>query len=134
MIVYLSGPITGIKDGNRQLFGEANSVLNDGGYSVLNPLNNFSGRMDLPREYYMTVDIGHVLISKMVVMLPRWQGSKGCRTELQVAFETGKEVLTYRGPRQSLGVLQPFDLTDGWKARERHFDPMACAYYARGSL
>lgn len=125
MIVYLSGPITGIKDGNAPLFREANAVLTAGGYSVLNPLNNFSGRMDLPRHQYMRVDIGHVLVSDMVVVLPGWEGSKGCRTELQVAFETGKMVLQYHGSRDALTPLGPIDLTDGWKARTTRF--YACA-------
>jgi hypothetical protein len=130
MIVYLSGPITGITEHNEPLFTQAASVLMSRGYSVLNPLDNFSGRLDLSRVEYMRVDVGLLLAAKTVVVLPGWQGSKGCRTEVQVAFEIGTPVMAYRGYRQELQPIEPFDLTDGWSARQKMFVASEKALYA----
>jgi len=117
MIVYLSGPITGIKDANIQSFAEAEAEMVKRGYDVLNPHHNFGGRLDLDRHNYMRVDIGHILAANFVLALPGWGESVGCRTEIQVAFQIGTLVRRYLGPKWVMPIMLPRDLTDAYRDR-----------------
>jgi hypothetical protein len=112
VVVYLSGPITGLPLGNRTEFIRAAEMLTEQGYSVLNPHNNFGGRLDLARHRYMKADIGLLLGAELLIALPGWRGSKGCRTEVQVAFEIGLTVEELDPDKKRRTSILPFDLTD----------------------
>lgn len=106
---YLSGPMTGYPGHNYAAFNGAAASLRGIGFVVLNPAENFGGRLcrNANREDYMLIDIHHVLQATVVVVLPGWAQSRGARTEVQVAFEVGIPVYDFEmGAR-----IEPFDLT-----------------------
>lgn len=102
--VYLSGPMTGFHDYNRQAFNEAEKKLMDmGAYAVFNP----ASKKVTPRvthfthEAYMCRDL-HILTQHeygapkfgVIAMLPGWEESDGARIEREVAIACGIEVVT----------------------------------------
>lgn len=93
MRVYTAGPMTGLPDYNFPAFHEAARRIRAEGHEVHNPAESFDGATDLPRETYMRFDIGLILDSDAVAVLPRWQRSKGARLEVAVAVAIGIPVL-----------------------------------------
>lgn len=109
-VAYISGPMTGLEDNNYPAFHNAAAILRKSGLLILNPAENYGGVIVDGiewRKYYMKVDIYHVLQSELLVVLGRWFESKGARTEVQVAFETGIPVYSFNSGYRIL----PFDLT-----------------------
>ena len=51
--IYLAGPMTGLPDHNFPAFRAAAEGLQQAGWEVVNPADNFGGRMDLPRGSYL---------------------------------------------------------------------------------
>lgn len=99
--IYISGPMTGIKDWNRQTFMEAAVYLrNNGAARVFNPAFNPIAEADT-HSNYMTIDL-HELTENMdgkpyydvLAQLPGWEKSMGARVELVVAKACGIEVMT----------------------------------------
>lgn len=93
-VVYISGPMRGYPEHNYPAFNEAASVLDSYGYKVVNPADNFQGRVDLPQETYLRVDVG-VMAERCnaIFFLPGWQNSAGARLEWQVAKSLGFDVV-----------------------------------------
>lgn len=93
---YLSGPMRGKPDHNREMFTEVEEalnlhILNDStDDSVINPSRNFGGRVDLPVSDYMALDLQQVLAADVVVQLPGWQQSEGACREAQLGVWAGK--------------------------------------------
>lgn len=94
MKIYLSGPITGIQDKNAPLFDRIAAELRQKLYEVVNPMD--LGRQllwerkascfeDIPYEDYMSVDLAELVTCDVVLLLPGWIHSKGCRREVAVA-------------------------------------------------
>lgn len=101
--VYLSGPMTGLPDYNRQAFNEAEKRLKDmGAYAVFNPASkNIAPRVThFTHEAYMCRDL-HILTQHeygtpmfgVIAMLPGWSTSKGASLEHQIAMAIGLEVM-----------------------------------------
>lgn len=88
MKVYISGPMSGLKDSNFPEFHIVASRLRDMGYEVICPAENppppegYEGDHWL---YYMRIDLAQVCTVDAIVMLPNWYGSKGAREEFHVA-------------------------------------------------
>ena len=91
--VYISGPMTGYPGCNFAAFNDAAKRLADAGWQVLNPADNFGGRMDLPREAYLRLDLAMLAQSDAVAMLPGWERSRGAKLEYTVARELGCAVI-----------------------------------------
>lgn len=96
--VYLSGPMTGIKGYNREMFMEAATYLRNQGAHVFNPA--FSD-LALSHSGWMVRDL-HELTEHMdgkpyydvLAQLPGWGNSKGATVEMIVAKACGIEVMT----------------------------------------
>ncbi|MBR2804220.1 MAG: DUF4406 domain-containing protein [Eggerthellaceae bacterium] len=99
--VYLSGPMTGIANWNRESFDEAARYLRSMGAKVFNPAFNLPTGEPLPHGYYMARDI-HELTDNMngkpfydiLAQLPGWDKSNGAQVEMIVAKACGIEVVS----------------------------------------
>lgn len=89
LMIYLSGPMTGIPDYNYPEFRKAAKTLRDFGHVVFDPSEAFEGRTDLPKEVYMRKDIEMLLQANVVALLEGWEGSKGAQLEVEVAKQCG---------------------------------------------
>ena len=104
MRIYLAGPVSGIKNDNREKFLRAKSMLeNDGSnVEVTTPFD-----LDIPKpngfskqeewNYYMGYCLSHVLSNDvdMVVVLQDWLSSEGACTEVYVAKKAGIKVRVF---------------------------------------
>ena len=87
--VYISGPITGMPDDNRQDFQDAEDWLKYNGYSVVNPhrLNHKHGKT---WGEYLRVDIIAMMEScDKIYLLDGWTHSDGARIEYNLAKGLG---------------------------------------------
>jgi len=80
--VYISGPMTGIKDFNFPAFNKVADKLRAEGYEVLNPADHGAGE---DWEYYMKKDVKMVADCDMIVVLDKWHQSRGARIEVFLA-------------------------------------------------
>lgn len=90
MTVYLSGPISGIKDGNWAAFEKAERIMIGivGTGNVVNPhkLHHLAGAQWID---YMKTDIKALLKCDAIYMLPGWEDSKGALIEHGIAHGLG---------------------------------------------
>lgn len=96
--VYLSGPITGMHDGNREAFAAAERILQARGYATINPhdLSPEPIPGELEADYYercMELDLAALERADAIFLLPAWQASKGALREYRKAKELGLQVL-----------------------------------------
>ena len=99
--VYISGPITGIPNLNRDAFDHEERLLREAGYEVFNPhiitppseeqLEDF-GRPENVWRYYMRICVGQIPLCDSMRMLPHWQNSKGAVWEHRIASMLGLEI------------------------------------------
>lgn len=85
--IYLAGPMTGYPEHNFPAFHAAAKRLNEAGWEVVNPADNFSGRTDLPRSSYLRADVALLLQCEAIAMLPAWETSLGAKLEYLLARE-----------------------------------------------
>lgn len=85
--VFISGPMTGIKDFNYPAFNEKAAELRAEGLSVFNPAELFGGDSARDRSDYIREDIAALLDSESVVLLPGWRASRGATLEHDLAVE-----------------------------------------------
>jgi len=88
-IVYISGPMTGLKDFGRQNFYNAEAFLKECGYIVLNPAT-----MPFGMEYkqYMAIAIAMLQQADTIIMLPGWEHSRGACIEKAYAEACGIKI------------------------------------------
>lgn len=99
MRVYVSGPMTGRPDLNRQLFARVADRWRSRGLDVINP-----HEIDFPAVWatlrpgsafrgrwrdFMLVDLAVLLTCRAIVMLPGWEQSPGARLEYDTAQALG---------------------------------------------
>lgn len=87
MRIYISGPIAGVDNGNREQFRLAHKRLAELGHEVVNP-------HDIPSKGttwmdYMLSDLEELRWCEAVVFLSGWEYSQGCRIEKIVAETLG---------------------------------------------
>ncbi len=87
--VYISGPITGIKDYKRN-FAQAVELLFNKGYQTINPAG--MEIKDGTWEQYMRADLSLMLQCDSVYMLQGWKKSKGATIEHDLAVTLGMKV------------------------------------------
>lgn len=102
-IFYISGPITGVENGNKELFSSAESYLRSLGCKmVFNP-----ARRDASHHPYITdseelwrfmmkFGIQELLDSDAILLLPFWHQSKGAKLELDIAKALGKQIFYFQ--------------------------------------
>lgn len=102
MIIYLSGPITDVKDYYRT-FNEAESQLIKKGFSkIINPAK-LSDVLHIGATYeqFMQIDLELLSMAECICLLPGWKESKGCNREWGFAY--AKDLL----------IVELEDLLDG---------------------
>jgi hypothetical protein len=91
--VYISGPMTGIKDHNFPAFFEAAADLRTMGFSVINPAEiNHIGK---PYNDCLKEDIKALCDCDVIALLPGWEHSNGAHLELHIAHRIGIKIVTY---------------------------------------
>lgn len=84
MKLYVSGPMTGIKDFNYPAFHVVKQELEEAGHEVVSPAD-----IPLNDEWewidYMMVNIASMFEVEGVALLPGWEQSKGVKVEVRIA-------------------------------------------------
>lgn len=87
--IYISGPMSGLENANREEFDTAQERLVKKGFVVLNPAVNPDG---LSYEQYMRIDMAMLAVCNAIYMLAGHLKSKGATAELAYARCCGFEV------------------------------------------
>lgn len=95
-VIYISGPITGIKDLNKPQFMLAEKMLLSYGCDVFNPAR-IEGPLDPLKgddlwRYYMHFCVRSLPDCSGVLFLPDWQNSKGACFEHKIAQTLGLDI------------------------------------------
>lgn len=108
-VVYISGPMEGYLNHNFPRFFEAEEVLRQYGYEVVNPANNFDSRTDVPREQCLRLDVTQMATQcNAITFLDGWQNSAGARLEYLIARECGFDFIKVEGDEVS--DVEPVEL------------------------
>ncbi len=118
MKIYLAGPVSGIKNDNREEFVRVKAILEDDGGKTTTP---FCLPISKPKDtdkqdvwnYYMRHCLNHVLSGdvEMVVLLEDWQTSKGASSEAYVAQKANIPVKEFH--ERSDGTYYLSDIGEG---------------------
>ena len=91
MIIYISGPMSGVEDYNYERFYDVAYLLRNKGNEVLNPAEN---NPEPPTyENFMAMSLKQVEACDVVVLLEGWMSSPGARDEVAHAKLHGKEIM-----------------------------------------
>jgi nucleoside 2-deoxyribosyltransferase len=94
--IYISGPITGYKNNNREAFEEIENKLNSEGFEAVNLIKVCESLGDkAPYGEYMRFDIRALTYCDSIYMLKGWKQSKGAMIEHLVAMAMGLKVIDY---------------------------------------
>jgi len=121
VVVYLSGPMTGMPDYNYPAFNDIEAAIRwswkgPGPIAVINPARNFDGFTGHARHIYMREDVAGLLRATCLMVLPGWDTSRGATLEVAIARELGLPVCDtdWReiadDPAEQ--VMRAFDLSD----------------------
>lgn len=94
--LYVSGPMTGIKDKNFTSFHRATRLLRSVGYRVVNPAEL---DVNTPRQTWeecLRRDIKALMKCGGIATLPGWRKSRGARLEIYIAKALGWPVHSVR--------------------------------------
>lgn len=89
--VYLSGPMTGLKDLNFPAFHSQAAALRARGFDVVNPAE-LNPDPSATWADCMRADIAALVTCQEIHLLPGWERSRGARLELHIACELGMKV------------------------------------------
>ena len=91
MKIYISGPMTGKPDLNREAFERAAMALRGKGYEVINPHD-----IEQPVISWaacMRQDIKALMDADAIAMLTGWEDSNGARIEFHLAHKLGMKIV-----------------------------------------
>ena len=88
MKIYISGPITGIENGNKEAFDHVEGELKARGHEVVNP-HSLPHNHGKSWEEYMREDIKALLDCEAVYALAGWSRSRGAVVEVDLADTLG---------------------------------------------
>ncbi len=88
-VVYIAGPITGVKDYWAPFCENRWSLVREGVTRILDPTTLPEG---MTTEQYMRICFAMIDVADVVVMLPGWQGSNGATLESVYCRYIGKPV------------------------------------------
>jgi hypothetical protein len=83
--IYISGPMSGIKNKNYPAFMKAAVQLRKKGYVVVNPAELDIGIPKSTWEECLRRDIKEMMKCHAIATLPNWQKSKGAMLEIYIA-------------------------------------------------
>lgn len=109
--VYISGPMTGVKDFNHPAFHAAEARWRLGGWDVVNPVE-LDDTTHKSRYTYMRQDIKALMDCDAIAMLPGWQKSEGAQAEYDAAIACG--IAVFDSEHVGQYVTHPF--VDGYNA------------------
>ncbi len=110
--IFLSGPMTGLPDLNRDAFAEAEAwCMAHGADFCFNPTTAW-GHSDRPREWYVLRDLHRLTepgdgagpLFTLVVRLPGWERSDGAWRESTVADDCGIACVDFETLRLEVGA------------------------------
>lgn len=84
-VLYIAGPMTGLKDFNRPAFYAAQIRLIEAGFGTINPADHVAEDW----TGYMRLGVAAVTRADGVALLPGHENSAGVRLERQVALALG---------------------------------------------
>lgn len=87
--VYLSGPMTGYPEHNKPLFNTTAAELRWKGYDVVNPAESDDLALSDDWSAYLRKDLKLLAECDAIVLLPKWNRSKGARLEAYIAMSLG---------------------------------------------
>lgn len=87
-LIYISGPMTGIKDYNYPAFNAIAAQLREAGYKVANPAENSPPPCN-SWQGYMRIAIKQMMDCDAVIMIDGWEKSKGANVEFELAVKVG---------------------------------------------
>lgn len=91
--VFISGPMSGYVNFNREAFMEAEKKLKDAGYSVFNPAwLNFDESWNTAS--IMAIDMAALSKCDAIYQLDGWRESKGAKAEYRTAEWLGLDILS----------------------------------------
>lgn len=91
LCIYIAGPITGMVDGNKLSFYQAEELLHNMGHSTVNPWRVAGDQTDWCKA--LRADLAEMFARcDSLVLLPGWERSKGAMLELHNAFHTGMTI------------------------------------------
>lgn len=111
MTVYIAGKMNGLPDKGRKAFKEAEALLKNKGFTVLNPACLPDG---LPGDRYMPTCLTMVDTADILVLLPGWIYSPGAMLEKAFAEYQGKMVFELDGLEKCMDEWQKL-LASTWK-------------------
>jgi hypothetical protein len=98
MILYISGPMTGLEEFNYPTFNLVAKELRAQGFTVISPaeteesLGFAQGSQTWPWQTWMRHALRSLLECDAIVMLPGWYRSKGARAELDIALDLEMDI------------------------------------------
>nr|DAP21605.1 MAG TPA: protein of unknown function (DUF4406) [Caudoviricetes sp.] len=107
MKIFISGPMTGIQNFNKQSFMMAEARLRLMGHSPFNPSwLNFD--KNWTSEEMLTVDLAALSVCDGIYLLEGWEDSKGANVEYDYAVEKGKKIF-YAGNENDMKKLRKLE-------------------------
>ena len=115
-VVYLSGPMTGLADYNREAFNLRADAFERLGYQVKNPakISEWFGT-DKPYVFYLKRALMMLLSCDVMYSFGSWQNSRGCVLERYVADVCGLPVVDENEPEQEPQAVTNGGLFEGVK-------------------
>ena len=92
MRVYISGPIEGVKDFQKN-FEDADYKLTNAGYDVVNPCDVAAALPCMEKREYMEIDFELLSKCGAIYMIEGWERSDGAKAEYAYAKALGLEIL-----------------------------------------
>ena len=95
--IYIAGPMVGYKKFNKKAFTQAEKLLRNSGYVVVNPdrltddLRKKLGR-EPNRQECLKADFHNLTTCDAIYMLKGWSHSPGANKERQIALDCGLQV------------------------------------------
>lgn len=90
MKIFISGPMTGLPNFNRDAFNLEAERLQSLGHVPLNPAIFPDG---LEQHEYMALCIEMIKLADQLMLLPHWERSAGATAEHALAIKLGKPVI-----------------------------------------
>lgn len=102
MIIYISGPMTGMPSLNILEFERVEDELQMDGHVVFNPARSTTcgNSRRMPRRFHIRRDLHDLLQCDAIYMLDGWEESKGAILEHAIAHELGHTIIFDRDRRR----------------------------------